>query len=157
METPAGELVRTVSQSAAVIVQELDGSGPLGQAVAQASPVQLAASVPDIGWTFEDDIVSRGLGYASRHFAFQVAKEHALTLTLRGTWCPDEAGAPSGTESTHDSGDTVLQLQCRDGMSTAVVLQPCAAADSVAQGEQDTPQPGSRGPLDFRVQSPAFE
>ena len=157
VETPAAELIRTVSQSAAVMVQELEGQGPLAQAMAQASPVRLAASVPDIGWTFEDDIVSRGLGYASRHFAFQVAKEHTLTLTLRGTWCPDEAGAPPGTESTHDSGETVLQLQCRDGMSTEVVLQPCATADSVTQREQDTPQPGLRGPLGIRVQPSTFE
>ena len=157
VETPEGELVRTVSQSAAVIVQELEGSGPLGQAVVQAAPVQLAASVPDIGWTFEDDIVSRGLGYASKHFAFQVAKEHTLTLALRGTWCPDESGSPPGTESTHSSGETVLQLQCRDGMSTEVVLQPCATADSVAQGEPDTPQPRLRRPLDIRAQPSAFE
>jgi len=157
VETPAGELLRTVSQSAAVIVQELEGTSPLGQAVAQASPVRLAASVPDMGWAFEDDIVSRGLGYASKHFAFQVAKEHTLTLTLRGTWCPDETGAPPGTESTHDSGETVLRLRCRDGMSTEVVLQPCATADAVTQGEQDAPEPGLRGPLDLRVQPSTFQ
>ena len=156
-ETPEGELIRTVSQSAAVIVQELEGSSPQGEAAAQATPVRVAASVPDIGWTFEDDIVSRGLGYASRHFAFQVAREHTLTLMLRGTWCPDEAGAPPGIESTHDSGETVLQVQCRDGMGTEVVLQPCAAADVLTQGEQATPQPGLRRPIEVRVQDSPFE
>ncbi len=157
VETPEGELIRTVSQSAAVIVQELERSTPLGQAVAQAAPVQLAASVPDIGWTFEDDIVSRGLGYASKHFAFQVAKEHTLTLALRGTWCPDAAGSPPGTESIHRSGETVLQLQCRDGMSTEVLLQPCETAAPATQGVEDTPEPGRRRPIDLRVQSSTFE
>ncbi len=157
VETPAGELIRTVSQSAAVIVQELEGTSPLGQAVAQAAPLRLAASVPDIGWTFENDIVSRGLGYASKHFAFQVAKEHTLTLSLRGTWCPDEAGAPLGIESVHSSGETLLDLRCRDGMSTEVVLQPCATADPVTQQEQATPQPGLRRPFEIRAQDSPFE
>ncbi len=157
VETPEGELIRTVSQSAAVIVQELEGSSPLGQAVAQAAPVRLAASVPDIGWTFEDDIVSRGLNYASKHFAFQVAEEHTLTLALRGTWCPDAAGSPPGTESIHRSGETVLQLQCRDGMSTEVLLQPCETATPVTQGVEDTPEPGRRRPIDLRAQSSTFE
>ena len=156
-ETPGGELIRTVSQAAAVIVQELDGPAPLGPAVAQAAPVQLAASVPDIGWNFEDDIVSRGLGYASRHFAFQAAKEHTLTLALRGTWCPDEASAPPGTESIHRSGETVLQLQCRDGMSTEVLLQPCGTVAPVTQGVGDTLQAGRRRPLDIRAQYSASE
>lgn len=157
VETPADELIRTVSQSAAVIVQELEGSGPLSQAVPHASPVQIAASVPDIGWTFEDDIVSRGLGYASRQFAFQGAKEHTLTLALRGTWCPDESAIPPGTEFTHRSGETVLEIKCRDGMSTEVLLQACEPAAPETQGGQDSLQPGPRRALDIRVQPSTLE
>ena len=71
-ETPEDELVRIVNQPAAVIIEEQDES------------VRLAASVPDIGWQYENEIVSRGLSYASRHFAFQRAKEHTLRLVLRG-------------------------------------------------------------------------
>ena len=145
VETPENELIRTVNQPAALIVQELEedatGAQPEtpGEAgdqeqEATANPVRLAASVPDIGWQFENTIVSRGLSYTRRRFAFQRAKAHTLRLTLRGTWCPDEATAPFGTESVALFGETLLQLPCRDGLSTEVRLDPCGVAETESQG-----------------------
>ena len=140
VDTPEDELVRVVNQPAAVIIQEQEEDGTETQSQteggtgtedeeAEPKPVRLAASVPDIGWQFDDDIVARGLGYASGHFAFQEAKEHTLRLTLRGTWCPDESTAPMGTESIALFGETLLQLQCRDGMSSEVLLRPCGTTE----------------------------
>ena len=145
--TPEDELIRTVNQPAAVIVQEQEDEGAQSQAQAEegtedqeqdkaAKPVRLAASVRDIGWQFENAIVSRGLSYTRRHFAYQRAKEHTLTLTLRGTWCPDEATAPMGTASIFLFGETLLQLRCRDGLGTAVLLEPCEVDETETQ---DTP------------------
>ena len=114
-ETPEDELVQIVNQPAAVIIEEQDES------------VRLAASVPDIGWQYENEIVSRGLSYASRHFAFQRAKEHTLRLVLRGTWCFEDAEAPVGTKSITLFGQTLLQLQCGDGLSTEVLLRRCGS------------------------------
>lgn len=139
-ETPEDELVRIVNQPAAVIVQEQEEDGTAMPPQTQSGtgdqdeegepkPVRLAASVPDIGWQFGNDIVARGLGYASNHFAFQKAKEHTLRLTLRGTWCPDESTAPIGTESISLFGETLLHLQCRDGMTSAVLLRPCGTTE----------------------------
>ena len=113
-ETPGDVLVRSVNQPAAVIDQQ------------QGESRLLAASVPDIGWQFDkEEIVSRGLGYASSHFAFQEASEHTLRLVLRGTWCFEEVEAPLGTESITLFGQTLLQLQCKDGLSTEILLRPC--------------------------------
>ena len=92
--------------------------------------MRLAASVPDIGWQFENAIYSRGLNYTRTHFAYQRAKEHTLTLTLRGTWCPDQATLPIGAQSISLFGETLLQLQCRDGLSTEVLLEPCEVAET---------------------------
>ncbi len=139
-ETPEDELVRIVNQPAAVIVQEQEEDGTAMPPQTQSGtgdqdeegepkPVRLAASVPDIGWQFGNDIVARGLGYASNHFAFQKAKAHTLRLTLRGTWCPDESTAPIGTESISLFGETLLHLQCRDGMTSAVLLRPCGTTE----------------------------
>ena len=147
VETAEDELIRTVNQPAAVIVQEQGEEEAEVQAEtdegtedqeqdAAANPVRLAASVPDIGWRFENVIASRGLAYTRTHFTYQRAKEHTLRLTLRGTWCPDEATAPVGTESFSLFGETLLQLQCRDGLSTEVLLEPCGVAETETQ---DTP------------------
>ena len=137
VETPEDTLIRTVNQPAAVIIQEEDQPAAAAvedqAAVAEEgqeqdeeeTPVRLVASVPDIGWTFDSDIVSRGLPYATRQFASQRGKEHTLRLVLRGTWCPDEMDAPPGTESIALFGETLLQLQCRDGLGTQVLLRPC--------------------------------
>ena len=148
-DTPEDELVRIVNQPAVVIVQEQQDDGTETQPQTEGgtgsedeaeepNPVRLAASVPDIGWQFDDDIITRGLGYASNHFAFQEAKEHTLRLTLRGTWCPDEATAPIGTESISLFGETLLQLQCRDGMSSEVLLRPCGTTEAETE---DAPDP----------------
>ena len=148
VETPEDELIRTVNQPAAVIVQEEDEEETESQSQTETGTangeeeqklVRLAASVPDIGWQFDNDIVARGLNYASSHFAFQHAKEHTLRLTLRGAWCPDESTAPIGTESISLFGETLLQLQCRDGLSTEVLLEPCEAAETETQAPQDAP------------------
>ena len=139
VETPEDELIRTVNQSATVLIQEQAEQGTQHQAEEAATPVRLAASVPDIGWQFDDDIVSRGLNYASSHFAFQHAKEHTLRLVLRGTWCPDEATAPIGTDSVSFFGETLLQLQCHDGMSTEVLLRPCGDTGAATPDAQGTP------------------
>ncbi|MDE0627134.1 MAG: chondroitinase family polysaccharide lyase [Bryobacterales bacterium] len=139
-ETPADELVRIVNQPAAVLVQEQEVDGTETQPQTEGAtgdpgreeepkPVWLAASVPDIGWQFDNDIVARGLSYASNHFAFQEARKHTLRLTLRGTWCPDERTAPVGAEAISLFGETLLQLQCSDGMSSEVLLRPCGTAE----------------------------
>ena len=121
VETPEDELIRTVSQPAAVMIQELEDES-------EQKPVRLVASVPDIGWHFEDEILSRGLGYASSHFASQRASVHSLWLLLRGDWCPDESTAPLGSEWVSLFGQTLLQLRCSDGLSTEILLRPCEAA-----------------------------
>ena len=138
-ETPEDELIRTVNQPAAVIVQEQvdeeqENSEPEQDETVRR--VRLAASVPDIGWQFENAIFSRGLNYTRTHFAYQRAQEHTLTLTLRGTWCPDQATLPIGAQSISLFGETLLQLQCRDGLSTEVLLEPCEAAEAETE---DTP------------------
>ena len=144
VETPEDELIRTVNQPAAVIVRELEDEGAETQPETEEATgnqdqeetlnsVRLAASVPDIGWQFEDAIVSRGLAYTRRHFAHQRAIKHTLRLTLRGTWCPDEATAPIGTESVALFGETLLQLQCRDGLNTEVLLEPCGVSEPEPQ------------------------
>ncbi len=126
VETPDDQLIRAVNQPAAVIVQEQAQEGePMEGAETVAGPLRLVASVPDIGWQFEDEIVSRGLPYASRHFAFQRAKEHTLRLLLRGTWCPEQMTAPPGAEWISLFGQTLLQLQCRDGLGTEILLRQC--------------------------------
>ena len=113
-ETPADQLVQSVSQAAAVITQE------------EAGNVRLAVSVPDIGWQFEDKIVSRGLSYASSHFARQIAATHTLSVTLRGNWCIQ--GGSVGTIFLILGSKTVLQMQCKDGLSTEILLQPCGTS-----------------------------
>jgi hypothetical protein len=139
VETPENELVRTVNQPAAVIVQEQIDEEPEEEAPADSGQdetprsVRLAASVPDIGWQFENTIYSRGLSYTRTHFAHQRAKEHTLTLTLRGAWCPDQATLPIGARSISLFGETLLQLQCRDGLSTEVLLEPCEVAETQTQ------------------------
>ena len=115
-ESPGEVLVRSVNQPAAVIVQ------------AQGERRLLVASVPDIGWQFDkDEIVSRGLGYASEHFASEEASEHTLRLVLRGTWCFEEMEAPLGTGSIALFGQALLQPQCRDGLGTELLLRPCGS------------------------------
>jgi len=134
VETPENELVRAVNQPAAVIVQEQQvepEQAPEAEAeqadedTETARVVQLVASVPDIGWQFEDEIVSDGLRYTNRHFAFQRAKQHTLRLVVRGDWCADESTAPIGSEWNSLFGQTLLQLQCSDGLGTEILLRTC--------------------------------
>ena len=137
VETPDEELVRAVNQPAAVIIQEQEveeeqtqdaETGQMQEAEAGPNPVRLAASVPDIGWQVDPRIFREGLNYASRHFAFQRAREHTLRLVLRGNWCPDESTAPFGSEWISLSGETLLQLRCSDGLATEILLRPCPTA-----------------------------
>ncbi len=109
-ETPSGELVRQVDRQAAVIVEKVGAT------------VRLAASVPDIGWQFEDTIRERGLAYASQRFARQEAKVHSLRLDLRGRWSV-YPGAES-VESEIAGDGTIVRMQVRDGMSTEIFLSP---------------------------------
>ncbi len=142
VETPEEELVRTVNQPAAVIIQEQEAEGAPAEGEAAApNPVRLVASVPDIGWQFEPRIYRDGLNYASRHFAFQRAKEQTLRLVLRGNWCPDESTAPFGSEWISLSEETLLQLRSSDGFASEILLRPCpaAAAESAVEME-DSPQ-----------------
>ncbi len=148
VETPAEELVRTVNQPAALIIQELEaeeaqteGEAEGVQAEGEAAgpnPVRLVASVPDIGWQFEPRIYRDGLNYASRHFAFQRAKEQTLRLVLRGNWCPDESTAPLGSEWISLSEETLLQLRSSDGFASEILLRPCpsVAAEPTVETEE---------------------
>ena len=61
-ETPNDQLVRRVNLPAVVMTQE------------DADGVTVAASVPDIGWQFDQEIVSHGLSYANNHFRHQGGK-----------------------------------------------------------------------------------
>ena len=172
VETPEDELIRTVNQPAAVMIHEQEEEGESDGEVegeqeqqAEETSVRLVASVPDIGWQFESDIFSRGLSYASSHFAMQRAKEHKLRLVLRGEWCPDELTAPSGAEWISLFGHTLLQLQCKDGLGTEILLRPCAAAaddsDTDAEGgsgtssadsnPEDAPETVAPSPVDGSV------
>ena len=129
VQTPGEALVRTVNQPAAVIIQEQEAEGEQAQEeAAEPNPVRLVASVPDIGWRFEPRIFRDGLNYTSRHFAFQRAKEHTLRLVLRGNWCPDESTAPFGSKWILLSDETLLQLQCSDGLAREILLRPCETA-----------------------------
>ena len=136
VETPEDELVRAVNQPAAVIVQEQQaesGQTPqadraqAGEDTGPARAVRLVASVPDIGWQFENKIASDGLRYTSRHFAFQRAKQHTLRVLLRGDWCPEESTAPIGSKWISLFGQTLLQLQCTNGFGTEIALRRCEA------------------------------
>ena len=109
-ETPQGQLVRRVDQHAAVITETA------------GETIRLAASVPDIGWHFEDDIQSRGLAYASEHFARQQAKVHLLNLTLRGSWTISEGKQLAAAEIVN--GETIVRMRVRDGLSVAIALRP---------------------------------
>ncbi|MYC65129.1 MAG: hypothetical protein F4X12_02215 [Acidobacteriia bacterium] len=102
--------------------------GQMQEAAAEPNPIRLVASVPDIGWQFDPRIYRDGLNYASRHFAFQRAREHTLRLVLRGNWCPDESTAPFGSEWISLSGQTLLQLPCSDGLATEILLRACPTA-----------------------------
>ena len=129
VETPGEELVRTVNQPAAVIIQAQEAEGGQTQEeAAEPNPVRLVASVPDIGWQFDPRIFRDGLNYASRNFAFQRAKEHTLRLVLRGNWCPDESTAPLGSEWISLFDETLLELRCSDGLASEILLRPCETA-----------------------------
>lgn len=110
VDTPAGELVRRVDQHAAVITERT------------GDEVRLAASVPDIGWQFEEVIQTRGLNYASRHFKRQVAKVHSLKLDLRGSWAIRQGPESATSEIVGD--DTIVRMQASDGMSVEILLTP---------------------------------
>jgi len=134
VDTPAGELVRRVDQHAAVIT-EMTGDD-----------VRLAASVPDIGWQFDEIIKTRGLNYASRHFKRQAAKVHSLTLELRGTWTIGQG--PESATSEIVGNETIVRMQASDGMSVEILLTPVQVSVQEVQGvghDRPTPQDPSRG------------
>ena len=139
VETSEDEPIRTVNHPAAMIIREREQEVEQDQ---EELPVQLIASVPDIGLQFENAIVSRSLSHASRHFAFQRAKEHTLRLVLRGDWYADESAAPlppPGLEWFSLFGHALLQLQCRDGLGTEMLLRPCPAIDNGPEPEPSEP------------------
>ncbi len=109
-ETPAGELVRQANLNAAVITERVGYT------------VRLAASVPDIGWSFDDAIGRQGLSYTNKQFARQEAKVHSLRLVLRGRWVLDQG--PVGATAEIAGEETVVRMQASDGLSNAIVLTP---------------------------------
>ncbi len=115
-ETPNDQLVRHVNLPAAVMTQE-DSDG-----------VIVAASVPDIGWQFDQEIVSHGLSYANDHFRRQEAKMHTLELSLRGNWRLAED--VEGVWLNSSSHGTTLLLECADGLSYWVRLTPAGGSES---------------------------
>ena len=123
-ETPDDQLVRHVNLPAVVMTQE-DSDG-----------VTLAASVPDIGWQFDSEIVSRGLSYASNHFRRQEAKVHLLRLRLRGNWRLAED--VEGVWLNNTGHETTLFFKSTDGLSYLVRLTP------VGDSGSPTPTPNTR-------------
>ena len=114
-ETPNDQLVRRVNLPAVVMTQEDSGG------------ITLAASVPDIGWQFDSEIVSRGLSYASNHFKRQEAKVHLLELSLRGNWRLAEDVEGVWLHST--SNGTTLLFKSTDGLSYLVRLTPAGGSE----------------------------
>lgn len=110
VETPADELVRQVSLQAAVITESV------------GYQVRLAASVPDIGWTFGATIGQQGLSYTNKQFARQQAKVHDLELVLRGRWQIDQG--PESAASQLVGEETVVSMQATDGLSSEILLSP---------------------------------
>ncbi len=111
VDTPEGELVRQVDRHAAVMTENTGGS------------VRLAASVPDLGWQFEDEeIKAKGLSYASKQFARQPATVHSLQLTLRGFWTISQG--PESATAEIVGGETVVRMLVSNGMSTEILLSP---------------------------------
>ena len=124
-ETPNDHLVRHVNLPAVVMTQE------------NSDGVTVAASVPDIGWQFDREIVSHGLSYANNHFRHQKAKVHILELSLRGKWRLAEDVEGVWLDSTNHG--TTLWLECTDGLSYKVRLTPSDGSES--------PNPTSRRPF----------
>ena len=114
-ETPNDQLVRRANLPAVVMTQEDSGG------------ITLAASVPDIGWQFDSEIVSRGLSYASNHFKRQEAKVHLLELSLRGNWRLAEDVEGVWLHST--SNGTTLLFKSTDGLSYLVRLTPAGGSE----------------------------
>ena len=126
-ETPNDQLVRHVNLPAVVMTQE-DSDG-----------VTLAASVPDIGWQFDREIVSRGLSYASNHFRRQEAKVHLLKLSLRGNW--RLAQDVEGVWLNSTGYETTLFFKSTDGLSSLVRLTPAGGSEppDPATSERECP------------------
>ena len=110
VETGPNLLVGSVNLPAAVITRS------------QGETVQLAVSVPDLGWQSEDAELYRGLAYGSRHYATQVAKRHMLRVVLRGRW--ELAEADPDISARVEADVTVLEIPCSDGLSRRMTLQP---------------------------------
>lgn len=110
-ETPEPYLVKSANLNAVVMTQR------------QGRSIELAASVPDLGWDSDWDALEKGgLSYASRHYAQQEAKEHSLKLALRGRW--KLAADVSGARLTIEGDETMLEMSCSDGLSRKVELVP---------------------------------
>ena len=111
VETPESQLVKCASHQATVMTRE-DGDD-----------VVLAASVPDLGWKTDLEALRKnGLSYANKHYIRQEAKEHRLQLVLRGAWSLVDGTA--GTDLSVTNGETILELNCKDGLTNQVQLTP---------------------------------
>jgi chondroitin-sulfate-ABC endolyase/exolyase len=111
VETPDTHLVKSSNLHATVMTQQ------------RGAEIQLAASVPDLGWESDvEELRIDGLGYASKNYYRQEAKLHRLRLTLRGRWKLAEASPAAGL---HVKGaQTILELNCKDGLTEQLVLAP---------------------------------
>ena len=113
VETPADQMVRNVTVPAAVVAQQ------------HGTTVQLAVSVPDMGWEYEHGELYRGLSYGSRQYSTQSAATHELTLILRGRW--QVTGATEGISARLRGNETIVEISCSDGLSRVFTVEPAAA------------------------------
>ena len=122
VDTPSETLVKSANLNAAVMTVEVGDT------------VRVAASVPDMGWQFDPAQIERlGLGYTNKQFARQETAEHNLSLVLRGNWCLRES--PDGANTSFQAGNTTLNLQCSDGMTTEVLLESCPTISQDLTGD----------------------
>ena len=110
--TPETYPVKAVNMSAALL-QEREGNN-----------LRIAASVPDIGWSFDKREVARfGSAKSKDYFSNQPAKVHELSITLRGKWQLDKPMA-GVTMKTTGRDTTTLAFNVQDGLSKELLLKP---------------------------------
>lgn len=110
-ETPRDQFVKSASHNATVLTRQ-DGRS-----------IELAASVPDIGWKTDlNALRERGLSYSSDSYEHQEAATHQLTLSLRGQW-ELEPSSPQASISIQGN-ETSLLIHCKDGLEKNVILRP---------------------------------
>ncbi len=111
VETPEPQLVKSANLNATVMTLQEDQG------------IQLAASVPDLGWKTDVDALKLdGLSYASEYFARQEAKTHLLQLVLRGQWKLAEACLNASLSIT--GNETLMTILCKDGLTEEIGLLP---------------------------------